>query len=182
MEFCSSKHPTYAKDMKVPGLLPDGGVPLPPSDDDMPPLDPKHKAVIIYLFHFAQEATSGNTNHDETEALVTLWQFAASVFMKKVYKLNIHPDSIVKYCSRVSANAGKAGLRWDHLAAAEIISSQVRDENTFNEVTSFLTKLVDVSHICSSNHLPCLGPLTAVSSLSTRLNSFSGSRYGKLLA
>ena len=152
MELCSSKHPKYAKTMNDPGLLPDGGVFLPPDNYGLPPLDSKHKAVILYLYYMTAEvAVDLNADEDDKHAeedkhaLRYCSHFAISVFMEKIYGLKIHPNGIPSYYRRVRGNVERAGIPWGVYAVADIISRQVTDENTFDEITSFVTKVEEVS-------------------------------------
>lgn len=130
-------------------LLPGGGVALPPDSisaqfqsqggGHLLPLDPKHKAIILYYLFFAEMATSTNTNQTETMALLCYPYFAASVFCEKAYHVKIHPDIIREYHREVIGTVKKAGLKWDHFAVAQILSCQVRDQKTYDEVTPFLS-------------------------------------------
>ena len=132
--------------MNAPGLLPDGGVPLPPNYYGLPPLDPKYKAVILYFYYMTAEVAGAlSTNEDDEHALQYCSQFAISVFMEKVYGVKIHPNAIPSYYRKVRDNVEKAGIPWDVYAVADIISRQVTDENTFHEITSFVTKVQEVS-------------------------------------
>ena len=68
----------------------------------------------------------------ENKALLYCAHFYASAFAKMVYEVDIHPDLIREYHARVD------GI-WDGHVLAEIIGSLVHDEDTFEEVTSFVT-------------------------------------------
>ena len=166
MELYPSKHPKYAKDMNVPGLLRDGGVPLPPNYYGLPPLDPKHKAVILYLYYMTAEvAVALNTDEHDKHALQYCSHFAISVFMEKIYGFKIHPDAIPSYYGRLRGNVEGAGIRWDAYAVADIISRQVTDENNFDEITSFVTKVEEVSPKAPFLNLPSITANTRANGL-----------------
>lgn len=132
--------------MNAPGLLHDGGVLLPPSPYGLRPLDPKHKAAILYFYYMSAEvAVHLKIKEDDKYALHYCSHFAISVFMEKVYGVKIHPNAIPSYYGKVRGSVEKAGIPWDAYALADIISRQVTDENTFHEITSLVTKVQEVS-------------------------------------
>ena len=69
----------------------------------------------------------------ENRALLYCAHFYASTFAKMVYGVDIHPDLIREYHAKVDRI-------WDGHGLAEIIGSLVHDEETFEEVTSFVTE------------------------------------------
>lgn len=143
--------------MNAPRLLPDGGVSLPPKYYGLPPLDPKHKAAILYFYYMTAEvAVDQTTKEDDEHALRHCSHFAISVFMRKVYGVKIHPNAILSYYREVRGNVEKAGIRWGAHAVADIISRQVTDENTFHEITSFVLKVQEVSPEAPILNLPSI--------------------------
>lgn len=132
--------------MNARRLLPGGGVPLPPNYHGLPPLDPKHKAAILYFYYMTVDvAVTLETKDDDEDALQFCSHFAISVFMEKVYGVKIHPNAIPSYYGEVRDNVEKAGILWDVHAVADIISHQVTNENTFHEITSLVLRVEEVS-------------------------------------
>lgn len=128
--------------MNAPGLLHDGRVPLPPNHHGLPPLDPKHKAAILYFYYMTTEvAVALKTKKDDEYALQYCSHFAISAFMEKVYGVKIHPDAIPSYYNEVRGNVEMAGIPWNAHAVADIISRLVTDEDLFHEITSLMTEV-----------------------------------------
>ena len=208
---------TRSTDLVALGPSQDGRMSLPPIDNshplegkpgspgEMPLVEPEFKAMILLFMHYVDLARSSNTNEEEEWALHSLTPFLASTIFKKVYKVDIHPDSIWKYYRQAIANVRTANIqwkqdieariqakigatierkqdtvtkvmwgeivlaeikwneygvaevkrsevavaeiKWDQDAVAEIISSQVRDIETFVEVTSLqkILRIVSLS-------------------------------------
>ena len=135
----------HCQDMSSQGLLPDGGVRLPSNISGPLPFDPKLKAIILYFMYFAGRAESETDSNSEIHALHDYAHIVASTLITRVYGVDVHPDSIKEYFWTAIANAEAVG-KWDHYAVAEIISSQVQDEHTFDKVTSFVRT---VNRVCS---------------------------------
>lgn len=125
------------------GLLPSGGVALPPEYRD-PPLDPKYKAIILYLMYFAERAWRADEFTEEMTTIRKSIHVPASKLLRKVHKVYVHPESIHTYYHEVMSNL-KKGDNCNLYAFAQIISRQVQDERTLEEVFSFLLKCTDVS-------------------------------------
>lgn len=125
------------------GLLPGGGVPLPPEYTSPPPVHPKYKAIILYFMYFAGKAAN-EAEPREARALQSCAHIPASALLKKVYSIDIPPKSINDYYLNVMAKAEAIG-DWDDYAVARIISRLVQDYETYTEVISFLQKAVEVS-------------------------------------
>ena len=134
----------HFQDMDTHGLLPDGGVGLPPNVGGPLPIHPKHKAIILYFMFSAQIAESETEKDGEINALHDFAHIVASSLLEKVYRVDVHPDSIKSYYQSAIANAQAVG-KWNQHAVAEIISGQVQDQKTFDEVTSFLKTVDQVS-------------------------------------
>lgn len=130
--------------MSTHGPLPGGGERLPANVGGPPPLEPKHKAVILYFMFFAEEAESHTESSKNRRALHDHAHIVASTLLKRVYCVDVHPDSIKQYYGDAVATAQAVG-NWDQHAVAEIISSQVDDEVTFDEVNWFVSDLRPVS-------------------------------------
>ena len=137
----------YRQDMSTDGLLKDGGVRLPPDVSGSPPFDPTLKATILYFSYFTEEAQYETEDHEELKAIQTYGHIVASKLLKRVYDVDVHPDSIKAYYWAAADNARAVG-KWDAYAVAEIISGQVQDEQTLRKVTSFLSTLNRVSLAC----------------------------------
>lgn len=135
--------------MSAQSLLPSGGVRLPTNVGGSLPIPPKYKAIILYFMFFAQRAEVVAETTGEMDALHYYAHIIARSFLKKVYNVDIHPDSIMAYYRGATANAEMA-VKWDQYAVAEIISNQVQDEEIFEEVTSFLKT---VERVSSSSHI-----------------------------
>ena len=167
--------------MSVPGLLPGGGVPLPLSPYGLPPLDPKHKAAILYFYYMtAGVAVARSTKEDVQHALQSCSHFAISVFMEKAYGVKIHPDAVQSYYREVRGSVEMAGIPWNAHAVAHIISRQVTDEDTFHEITSLMTE-VTVSPKAPFLYLPSITADTRATthSPSPGVNDFSWTKHTK---
>lgn len=106
---------------------------------DVSPLEPKHKAIIIFFRYFADVATTeASTTTAEMERLLTESSAAASEFLKRLYNVEVRASSIDTYWRQAKENALERNITWDENAVAQIISSQVKDDDTFDEVNSFL--------------------------------------------
>ena len=135
----------YISNLSARILQPDGGLVLPRMDENKAALFvPKYKAVILYFMYFAADASGKTDSEKESNALRSCGQFYASEFLKREYDVDSHPDSIREYYNKAKTNAKKVG-DWDPHALAEIVSSQLRSENSLREVLSFVAKLDDVS-------------------------------------
>ena len=130
--------------MSTHGLLPGGGVRLLPNVDGPLPIDPKYKATILYFMFLAELAQYEAESDREMHALHDFAHIVASTLLNTVYGVHVHPDSIKSYYRGAIANA-KAEGKWDQHAVAEIISTQVQDQQTFDEVTLFLSTADRVS-------------------------------------
>lgn len=107
---------------------------------------PKHKAVILYFMYYAEVAAEDPTTaHKDKINLQHFSSTAAYQFIKKIYNVEVGARSIEIYYGQVKDNAQERHIKWDQNAIAQIISSQVKDEETFDEVASFLAKHCDVS-------------------------------------
>ncbi len=144
------------------GALPDWGIPLSsdrdlrwaktdngvalPSGRNLPPLDPIHKAVILYFTFFAWVASHANLDDTESIALVLSAHYPASEILEEVYNLHVPPDSIQAYFGHVTTYAKNAGYKWDNQKiVAEIMSRLVKDLKTFDAVVSVLVNHRNVS-------------------------------------
>ena len=115
----------------------DGGVALLPSPE-LPPLDPKHKAAILYFMFFASVAASSNTSVESSTVFCSYAQFAASEFCEKVYNINLHPDHIREYYHQIDLNAREVfGVNMDQKVIAHYLRLYVPHKDTFNDITSF---------------------------------------------
>lgn len=126
------------------GVLPDGGVPLPLEYGSPPPLHPKYKAAILYFMFFAEKAGRRTKVTEKATALRDCAHFPASELLQIVYKVDIHPDTIRAYYHEVKSNL-EAGGNFKLYAIAHIISRQLQDEETFEEIFSFFSKGIKVS-------------------------------------
>ena len=104
----------------------------------------------------AKVAVDLNTDEDDQHALRYCSHCAISVFMEKIYGVKIHLNAIPSYYGQVRGNIERAGIRWDVYAVADIISRQVTDENTFDEITSFVAKVDEVSYKAPFLNLPSI--------------------------
>ncbi|KAF6225464.1 hypothetical protein HO133_009464 [Letharia lupina] len=119
-------------------------VPSPVSD--ISPLESKHKAIIIFFKYFVDVATTkASTSTAETERLLPESSAAASEFLKRLYNVEVRASSIDRYWRQAKENAVERNITWDENAVAQIISSQVKDDDTFDEVNSFLQHHAGVS-------------------------------------
>ena len=134
----------HFQDMDTHGLLPDGGVRLPPNVGGPLAIHPKHKAIILYFMFSAQTAESETEENEDIHALHDYAHIVASTLLKKAYRVDVHPDSIKSYYQGAIANTKAVG-KWDQHAVAEIISDQVQDGKSFDEVTLFLRNVSKVS-------------------------------------
>ena len=169
--------------MSTHGLLPGGGVRLPPNVGAPLPFDPKHKAVILYFMFFAEQARSHTESNSRIYALNNYAHIVASKLMKRVYSVECHPNSIKAYYWATKASVGEVG-KWDQHAVAEIISSQVKDRQTFDEVTSFLGTVSRVSSHSPNLAHHCFtsadwGFKRSTGTVSRLLSDFSWKSYGK---
>ena len=130
--------------MSTHSLLPDGGVRLPPNVSGPLPIDPKYKATILYFMFLTELAQDEAESNREIRALQDFAHIVASTLLLRVYGVDVHPDSIQSYHRGAIANA-KAEGKWDQHAVAEIISTQVQDQQTFDEVTLFFKTASRVS-------------------------------------
>ena len=83
---------------------------------------------------FAERAEHETQSNKEMHAFHDYAHIVVSKLIKRVYGLDVHPDSIKSYHWVAIANAEAVG-EWDQHAEAEISSSQAQDERTFDEVT-----------------------------------------------
>ncbi|KAL9074568.1 MAG: hypothetical protein Q9161_002160 [Pseudevernia consocians] len=100
---------------------------------------PKHKGVIICFMYGTQAATT--TFRPCSEPALALDGYAihgAAQFIFHVYGLEIRGTAIRDYYCQTKKNAKDAGVKWDQDAVAHIICNQVQDQDTFDEVFSFL--------------------------------------------
>lgn len=121
---------------------PDGDERLPSLNDIRPPtVEPEHQAAVLFFVFLAYEAAENvGASKAELKALKHCAHFYAHDFAKMKYRVDIHPDSIG------NCLVGIDGADWyGGSALAEIISSLVQDEATFNEVTHFVSEAQTVS-------------------------------------
>ena len=129
--------------MQAPDLPKSIDVAAPANDSDLPPINGKHKAVILHFMYFSDMAVVGRIHNDKkkTKTLLFCGHIVASSLVKKVYDIDIHPNSIRSYYHQIRANTWEAGFRTDQDFVAEIMSNQLKDYAELLDVVSFVCDL-----------------------------------------
>ena len=142
-----SKDPARPSKSSSPSDDSDGGVALPPGPD-LPSLDKKHKASILYFMLCAEWAAERTKEDTEKLALKTCAQFPASVFSKEVYQIHLHPDDIRHWYEQFKGSEEDPDR--DTWYLAQYVSLYLEDRDNFTEITSF-ARLIEVSSDISTS-------------------------------
>ena len=137
--------------MSDPNQLPPGRVPVSAVEDwKQSEILPKHKAIILYWMWNADEASKDPANANDKDLINRFAPGIAQSFSCTEHKILLSTASIRNYYLDAKENArdfghGLGGHPWDVWTVASIIKSQVNDQETYTEVSSFLEKYENVS-------------------------------------
>ena len=136
--------------MSDPNQLPPGRVPVSAVEDwKQSEILPKHKAIILYWMWNADEASKDPANANDIDLIDRFAPGLAQSFSCTENKILLTTESIHNYYNNAKENAWHfghgLGHPWDVWTVASIIKSQVNDQETFTEVSSFLENYENVS-------------------------------------
>ncbi len=110
------------------------------------PVDPEHKATILFWMYFA-DLTAAGQSFDKIKSTIT---FAAPrtarQFSLDILGIDVNDESIKIYYLQAKENAMVSYQPWDMWAVAKIMRSQVSDPATYDKVSHRLDCYEVVSH------------------------------------
>lgn len=167
--------------MSQPSPLPRGDTP--PSDVSpakLTPVEPIHKAAILFLMYFAHMASKDERFAKDKDLIIENSPRLASIILLRVYGVDVAPDSIERYYSQAMKQSkvtkprwkgwGVVGPRWDGWLAVRIYD---RYKDVYSTIRKFETVSLNVPFLFfkvldgGRSSMPHFRPLISVSSPKT---------------